>query len=534
MPEQAREQVLAAGAELSAVRRAANSGVSSARSNVAAFKARADQADFDVIIVGAGLSGIGVAYHLQRDCPCKSFVILEARGAIGGTWDLFRYPGIRSDSDMHTLGYRFRPWRGEKAIADGPSILDYLNDTAREHGIDRKIRYHHKVKRASWSPTEARWTVEVEGPGGKTLTYTCNFLQMCSGYYDYDAGYMPGWPGMEHFKGEIVHPQKWPEDLDYAGKRVVVIGSGATAVTLVPAMADKAAHVTMLQRSPTYIVARPAKDAIANWLYAKLPESFAHTLARWKSILLQMYFYNIARKKPEAAKKRIIELAQAELGPDIDVGKHFTPRYNPWDQRLCLVPDGDLFKVIREGNASVVTDEIETFSETGLKLRSGDELPADIIVTATGLVMKLMGGTELVVDGRVVNPGTALSYKGMMLSDVPNFASTFGYTNASWTLKADLTAEHLCRILNKMDRGGYAYCTPRYNDPSMSPDATLPLSSGYMQRAKDILPKQGSKSPWKLYQNYAKDMLALRFGSIDDGSLVFTRRAAQLAKRRQA
>jgi monooxygenase len=297
-------------------------------------------------------------------------------------------------------------------------------------------------------------------------------------------------------------------------------------------MADKAAHVTMLQRSPTYIVARPAKDAIANWLYAKLPESFAHTLARWKSILLQMYFYNVARKKPEAAKKRIIELAQAELG--IDVGKHFTPRYNPWDQRLCLVPDGDLFKVIREGKASVVTDEIETFSETGLKLRSGDELPADIIVTATGLVMKLMGGTELVVDGRVVNPGTALSYKGMMLSDVPNFASTFGYTNASWTLKADLTAEYLCRILNKIDRGGYAYCTPRYNDPSMSPDATLPLSSGYMQRAKDILPKQGSKSPWKLYQNYAKDMLALRFGSIDDGSLVFTRRAAQLAKRRQA
>ena len=533
MSEQALEQVFAPAAELSAMRPAANSAVSSAPSNVAAFKARADQAEFDVIIVGAGLSGIGVAYHLQRDCPRKSFVILEARGAIGGTWDLFRYPGIRSDSDMHTLGYRFRPWRGEKAIADGPSILHYLNDTAREYGIDRKIRYHHKVKRASWSSSEARWTLEVLGPEGRILTYTCNFLQMCSGYYDYDAGYMPGWPGMERFKGEIVHPQKWPEDLDHVGKRVVVIGSGATAVTLVPAMADKAAHVTMLQRSPTYIVARPAKDAIANWLYAKLPESLAHTLARWKSILLQMYFYNIARKKPEAAKIRIIELAQAELGPGIDI-RHFMPRYNPWDQRLCLVPDGDLFKAIRGGKASVVTDEIETFSETGLKLRSGDELPADIIVTATGLVIKLMGGMELVVDGRIVNPGTALSYKGMMLSDVPNFASTFGYTNASWTLKADLTAEHLCRILNKMDRGGYAYCTPRYNDPSMSPDATLPLSSGYMQRAKDILPKQGSKRPWKLYQNYAKDLLALRFGSIDDGTLVFTRRAAQSASRRQA
>ena len=530
MPEQAREQIF--GAELSAMRAAANSVASSARSNVATFKPRADQTDFDVIIVGAGLSGIGVAYHLQRDCPRKSFVILEARGALGGTWDLFRYPGIRSDSDMHTLGYRFRPWRGEKAIADGPSILDYLNDTAREYGIDRKIRYHHKVKRASWSSTEARWTLEVQGPGGKTLTCTCNFLQTCSGYYDYDTGYMPRWAGMECFKGEIVHPQKWPEDLDYAGKRVIVIGSGATAVTLVPAMADRAAHVTMLQRSPSYIVTRPAKDAIANWLYAKLPESLAHTLARWKSILLQMYFYNIARKKPEAAKKRIIELAQAALGPGIDV-RHFTPRYDPWDQRLCLVPDGDLFRAIREGKASVVTDEIETFSETGLKLRSGDELPADIIVTATGLVMKLMGGMELVVDGRAVNPGTALSYKGMMLSDVPNFASTFGYTNASWTLKADLTAEYLCRILNKMDRGGYAYCTPRNNDPSLIPDATLPLSSGYMQRAKDLLPKQGSQRPWKLYQNCAKDMLALRFGSIDDGTLVFTRGPAQSAPRRR-
>ena len=530
MPEQAREQVFAPVADLTGARPATNLDVAGAPSNVTAFKRGADQSEFDVIIVGAGLSGIGVAYHLQRDCPRKSFVILEARGALGGTWDLFRYPGIRSDSDMHTLGYRFRPWRGEKAIADGPSILDYLNDTAREYGIDRKIRYHHKVKRASWSSVEARWTLEVQGPDGKTLTYTCNFLQMCSGYYDYDAGYMPGWRGMERFKGEIVHPQKWPETLDYAGKRVVVIGSGATAVTLVPAMTDKAAHVTMLQRSPTYIVARPGKDAIANWLYAKLPERLAHTLARWKNILLQMYFYNAARNKPEAAKQRIIELAQAELGPDVDIS-HFTPRYNPWDQRLCLVPDGDLFKAIRDGKASVVTDEIETFSQTGLKLRSGNELPADIIVTATGLVVKLMGGMELVVDGRTVNPGAALNYKGMMLSDVPNLASTFGYTNASWTLKADLIAEYLCRILSKMDRDGYAYCTPRNTDLSMTADATPPLSSGYMQRAKDMLPKQGSKRPWKLYQNYAKDMVSLRFGSIDDGVLVFTFRAAQPSQR---
>ena len=493
-----------------------------ARSNVTAFK-RPEQTDFDVVIVGAGLSGIGVAYHLQRDCPNKSFVILEARGAIGGTWDLFRYPGIRSDSDMHTLGYRFRPWRGEKAIADGPSILSYLNETAREYGIDRKIRFNHKVKRASWSSAQARWTLEVSGPDGQAHTITCNFLQMCSGYYDYDSGYMPGWSGMQRFAGQIVHPQKWPEDLDYSGKRVVVIGSGATAVTLVPAMADKAAHVTMLQRSPTYIVSRPAKDPIANWLHAKLPAGLAHALARWKNILLQMYFYNAARKKPEAAKQRLIGLARAELGSGIDVEKHFTPRYNPWDQRLCLVPDGDLFKAIRAGKATVVTDEIETFTESGLKLRSGEELSADIIVTATGLVMRLMGGMELVVDGKPVNPGTTLSYKGMMFSDVPNFASTFGYTNASWTLKADLSAEYLCRILNAMDRGGYAYCAPRNTDPSVIPDATPPLASGYMQRAKDVLPKQGSRRPWKLYQNYAKDMVALRFGKIDDGVLVFSR-----------
>jgi monooxygenase len=533
MPEQAREQAFAPAAESAAAPPRPSSGGSGPRASVSAFQTGTDQTDFDVIIIGAGLSGIGVAYHLQRDCPRKSFVILEARGAIGGTWDLFRYPGVRSDSDMHTLGYRFRPWRGEKAIADGPSILEYLNDTARAYGIDSKIRFRHKVKRASWSSDDARWTLEVLDPEGRMLSYTCNFLQTCSGYYDYDAGYMPGWPGMERFKGEIVHPQKWPEDLDYAGKRVVVIGSGATAVTLVPAMTDKAAHVTMLQRSPTYIVARPAKDAIANWLYAKLPERFAHTLARWKSIFLQMYFYNVARRRPEAAKQGIIRLAQAELGPEADM-HHFTPRYNPWDQRLCLVPDGDLFKAIREGKASVVTDEIETFTETRLRLRSGEELPADVIVTATGLVMKLLGGMELVVDGRTVNPGTTLSYKGMMLSDVPNLASTFGYTNASWTLKADLIAEYLCRILNKMDRGGYAYCTPRNNDPSMTPDATLPLNSGYMQRARDLLPRQGSKRPWRLHQNYAKDMLALRFGSIDDGALVFTRVPRKSAQHRRA
>jgi monooxygenase len=503
-------------------------------SNVAVLPSRNSPAHVDVLIVGAGLSGIGVAYHLQTNCPKKTFAILEARGAIGGTWDLFRYPGIRSDSDMHTLGYRFRAWRGEKSIADGPSILDYVRDTAREYGIERKIRFGHKVLRASWSSSEARWTLDVTGPDGGALKMTCNFLQMCSGYYDYDGGYMPGWPGMERFGGKILHPQAWPEDANYDGARVVVIGSGATAVTLVPAMADTAAHVTMLQRSPTYIVARPAKDPIANWLYRKLPEGLAHGLARWKNILLQMYFYRIARRKPEAAKKAIIGLAQAELGPDVDVAKHFTPRYNPWDQRLCLVPDGDLFKAIRAGKASVVTDEIESFTETGIKLRSGEELAADIIVTATGLKMKLLGGLQVLLDGVPVDLSKCLNYKGVMYSDIPNLGSTFGYTNASWTLKADLTAEYLCRLLNYMDRKGFVSCTPHNTDPTVTADATPPLTSGYFERAKDLLPKQGSKTPWKLHQNYARDLLGLRFGGIDDGSMVFARPAATAAQRKQA
>jgi len=423
------------------------------------------QGHLDVLIVGAGLSGIGFAWHLQKHCPHKSFAILEARDAIGGTWDLFRYPGIRSDSDMHTLGFHFKPWRGEKSIADGPSILTYLQQTAAEHGIDHKIRFGHKVTRASWSSAQARWTVEVTGPDGTAHQWTCNFLQMCSGYYDYDGGYMPGWPGMDRFKGKILHPQAWPDDLDYAGARVVVIGSGATAVTLVPAMTDRASRVTMLQRSPTYVVARPGKDALANWMYQKLPEGIAHSLARWKNILLQMYFYRAARRDPERAKQAIIGRAQAALGPDVDVGKHFTPRYHPWDQRLCLVPDGDLFKAIRDGKASVVTDEIETFTETGIKLRSGAELAADIIVTATGLKVKLMGGAQIVVDGAPADLGNTMNYKGVMYNDIPNLGSTFGYTNASWTLKADLTAEYLCRLLNHMERRGYAAATPPQHRP---------------------------------------------------------------------
>jgi monooxygenase len=477
----------------------------------------------DVLIIGAGLSGVGAAYYLQARCPKKSFAILEGRNAIGGTWDLFRYPGVRSDSDMFTLGYQFRPWREAKAIADGPSILNYVRETAREYGIDRKIRYGHMVTRASWSSLQARWTVEAEIPGGKAVEFTANFLYMCSGYYDYAEGYMPGWPGMERYSGRIVHPQQWPADLDYAGKRIVVIGSGATAVTLVPALAESAAHVTMLQRSPTYIVARPSEDFIANWLRRKVSAQLTYALVRWKKVLLQMYFYNLARRKPGKTKKGILHLAQKALGPEYDVEKHFSPRYNPWDQRLCLIPDADLFSAIRAGKASVVTDEITTFTEKGVRLQSGDELQADIIVTATGLKVKLLGGMQVVVDGAVICPSRAMTYKGMMYSEIPNLASAFGYTNASWTLKADLTAEYVCRLLNHMDARGYDYCTPRRRDPSIAEEPAINFTSGYIQRASDILPKQGSKKPWKLHQNYALDLLNLRFARVDDGTMEFTR-----------
>ena len=478
---------------------------------------------FDVLIVGAGLSGIGAAYHLQTECPKKSYLILEGRSASGGTWDLFRYPGVRSDSDMYTLGYRFRPWREAKAIADGPSILRYIRETAHEYEIDRKIRYGHQVKLARWSSADARWTVEAAKADGSVAWITCNFLYMCSGYYDYAGGYMPGWPAMEKFRGRIVHPQKWPEDLEHKDKRVVVIGSGATSVTLVPAMAAVAAHVYMLQRSPSYVLALPSEDLVASWLRGKVPAGLAYSIVRWKNVLIAMFLFQKSRRKPEKIKKWILGLAKKSLGPDYDVAKHFTPRYNPWDQRLCFIPDEDLFRAIRSGKASVVTDEIETFTEKGLRLRSGAELEADIIVTATGLKVQLMGGMEVWVDGAQVKLSRAMSYKGMMYSDVPNLASSFGYTNASWTLKSDLTAEYVCRLLKHMDAGGYARCTPRKRDEAITEEPAIDFSSGYIQRAKDVLPKQGSKRPWKLHQNYALDMLEFRFASVDDGTMEFKR-----------
>ncbi len=481
----------------------------------------------DVLVVGAGLSGVAAGYYLQTRCPTKSYAILEGRAASGGTWDLFRYPGVRSDSDMYTLGYSFRPWHSAQAIADGPAILHYIRETAEAYGIDKRIRFQHRVRQASWSSTNQRWTVEVErGPDGEVVHFTCAFLYMCTGYYDYAQGYTPEWPGVARFQGRLVHPQHWPADLDYAGRRVVVIGSGATAVTLVPALAQQAAHVVMLQRSPTYVVARPARDTSVEWLERRLPTRLADALARWKSILLGMYFYQIARWKPAATKQTITRLAQAALGPDYDVATHFTPRYNPWDQRVCLAADGDLFAAIRSGRASVVTDQIDTFTETGLRLRSGQELAADMIVTATGLKMQLMSGVQLVVDGAPVDLATRMTYKGMLYSDIPNLASAIGYTNASWTLKCELTSAYVCRLLTYMDRHGYSQVTPRLDDPTITAEPLLDFTSGYVQRALPNLPHQGSKRPWKLYQNYLLDLLALRFGRLKDGTLEFRGRRA--------
>ena len=474
---------------------------------------------FDVLVIGAGLSGVGGACHLLERCPNKTFAVLEGRDAMGGTWDLFRYPGVRSDSDMYTLGYRFRPWTDPKAIADGPAILKYIRDTALEHGVDKKVRYNHSVRRASWSTADSTWTVEAETENG-LVKYACNFLYLCTGYYDYAAGYTPDWPGVERFRGTIIHPQKWPNDLDYADKRVIVIGSGATAVTLVPAMAERAAHVTMLQRSPSYVLSLPGEDRIANFLRPILPSRVTYALTRWKNVMLTMLFYTWARKWPESFKRMIARGVRTELGDEYDM-THFSPFYNPWDQRLCLVPDSDLFRVIHEGRATVVTDTIETFTETGVQLRSGKHLDADIIITATGLVLKLMAGLELVVDGKPVDLSKTLAYKGMMYSDVPNLASAFGYTNASWTLKCDLTSEYVCRLLNYMDRHGYAQCTARLNDPSIEPEPVIDFTSGYVQRALHALPKQGSKQPWRLHQNYIKDLSLLRFGKLEDGTMEF-------------
>ena len=485
---------------------------------------------FDVVIIGSGLSGIDAAYHLQAYCPGKSYIILETRDAIGGTWDLFRYPGIRSDSDMYTFGYSFRPWQSNAAIADGKSIRTYIRETAEAYGIDRKIRFQHRVKSESWSSADTLWTINAErGPECEPVRFTCNFIFSCTGYYDYAAGYTPEFPGIEKFRGRVVHPQQWPEDLDYAGKRVVVIGSGATAVTIIPVMAKTAALVTMLQRSPTYIVSRPTQDAIAGWLRRNLPIRAAYSLARWYNVLFGLYFYSLSRRKPEAVKQWIIDQARQQLGDDYDVTTHFTPRYNPWDQRLCLAPDADFFRAIKSGKADVVTDQIDSFTEAGIRLQSGRELKADIIVTATELKMQLLGGIQVAVDGKPVKFSDTMNFKGVMFSDVPNLAAAFGYTNASWTLKCDLTCAYVSRLINYMDRRGYVACTPR-RDPTVKAEPLIDFSSGYIQRAIDQFPSQGSRKPWRLYQNYVRDMLSLRYGPVDDKALEFSpRRETKIA-----
>ncbi len=480
----------------------------------------------DVLVVGAGISGIGQAYHLQTEAPDRTYLILEGRADIGGTWDLFRYPGIRSDSDMHTLGFEFKPWNAEKSIADGPSIMAYLRETIAEHGIDRHIRFNHLVRHAEWSSETATWTVDVElATTGEHLTYTCNFLSMCSGYYSYRHGHTPDFEGRDRFQGRIVHPQQWPDDLDDAGKRVVVIGSGATAMTLVPAMAATAAHVTMLQRSPTYVAAGPDVDVIANGLRKVLPDSVAYSVTRWKNTTLQQFMYKRMRANPQKAKNLLVGRVRKALGPEYDVDTHFTPSYAPWDQRLCLVPNGDLFEAINAGTASVVTDTIVGFDETGIQLESGEHLDADIIITATGLEMVTLGEVDFVVDGEPVDFAQTWSYKGFAYSDVPNLASTFGYVNASWTLRADLIATYTCRLLNHMAETDTTICTPRLrpSDASMVARPMLDhLTSGYVQRAADRFPKQGDREPWINPQDYAKDRKMFRKEPVDDEVMTFT------------
>jgi cation diffusion facilitator CzcD-associated flavoprotein CzcO len=478
-----------------------------------------------VIIIGAGLSGIGAAVHLHRNCPRKSYLLLEGRPSIGGTWDLFRYPGVRSDSDMHTLGYSFKPWREAKAIADGSSILKYMKETAVENGVDQHILYEHLATKATWSSADATWTIEaLRKDTGETVRFTCNFLCMCSGYYSYRQGHTPEFAGKDSFQGTIVHPQQWPEDLDYTGKKIVVIGSGATAMTLVPAMAKDAGHIVMLQRSPTYVVSRPDKDIIANTLRKVLPERWAYAITRFKNVALQQYFYGLTRKRPEKVKAKLLDMVRKELGPDYDIATHFTPTYNPWDQRLCLVPNSDLFAAIRSGKASIVTDQIDRFTEKGIQLKSGKHLDADIIVTATGLNLVVLGEMQFVVDGAPVDFAQTWTYKGMMYSGVANLVSTFGYINASWTLRADLTSEYVCRLLNHMDETGTRQVVPRLlpSDQKMPARPWIDhFSSGYMQRAMHLFPKQGNREPWINPQNYGRDKKMIRFGALEDGVLVF-------------
>ncbi len=477
----------------------------------------------DVLIVGAGLSGIGAGHYLQTECPWASYAIFEARDTIGGTWDLFRYPGIRSDSDMYTLGYSFRPWDGEKAIVDGDSILQYIKETAAESRIDAHIHFNHRITAADWSTRDSLWHITAERTDtDETVHLTAGFVYSCSGYYRYDHGYLPDFTGMADFAGTIMHPQAWPEDLDVAGKRIVVIGSGATAVTLVPALARSAEHVTMLQRSPTYVASLPEKSPVAALLRKVLPPKQAGTATKWFHAITTQVFYQVSRRYPKLVRRMLLKGLERQLPAGYDIGTHFTPQYNPWDQRFCAVPNGDLFKSIGDGTSSIVTDHIERFTEKGLLLTSGDELEADIIVTATGLQLLFLGGIALTVDDEAVDPATRLTYKGMMLEGVPNMAIAIGYTNASWTLKCDLTCDYVCRLLNHMHEHGLTRCVPRNHDGSVGSGPILGLTSGYIQRSAHLLPKQGSVYPWKVHQSYLRDYRALKMSDVDDSIMEFS------------
>ncbi len=480
--------------------------------------------ELDVLIIGAGLSGVDAAWHLQRQLPHLRYAILESRAELGGTWSLFRYPGIRSDSDMYTLGFPFRPWRGERSLADGATILQYMKDTAKDTGIDQHIRLHHRAVAASWDSAIARWKVTVEvGPERAVQELSCRFLHLCTGYYDYEQGHAPSFPGEETFSGQRIHPQFWPEGFDYTGKRVVVVGSGATAVTLVPAMVPLAEHVTMLQRSPTWIASLPSKDPLANFLRKWLPAGLAHSLVRAKQVAYSLVTYQIARRWPNVIRKALRQGQRAFLGREYDIDKHLTPRYQPWDERLCLVPDGDLFRAIRSGKAEIVTDQIEAFTAGGIRLQSGRELPADVIVTATGLRLLPGGGLKVQVDGVPVDLGATYAYQGIMLGNLPNISFCVGYINASWTLRADLVSRWICRVLRLMERKGYTMVRPRCDASTLQPHPLLEFRAGYVQRSVDIFPKQGAGLPWRFKQNFLFDLAMLRWRPLRDGTLEFTK-----------
>lgn len=478
----------------------------------------------DVLIIGAGLSGIGAACHLRRESPSKTFAIIERRKAMGGTWDLFKYPGIRSDSDMFTLGYNFKPWKGTKVLAGGADIKKYIEEAAKEYKVADHVHFGLKGEKLEWSTENAQWTLTaLNEETGEAETFTANFVIGCTGYYNYDSGYTPEFPGLDKFKGQLVHPQKWPENFDYSGKKVVVIGSGATAITLVPSMADEAGHVTMLQRSPTYVASIPSVDPVSETLRKFMPMSMVYAAGRARNISLQRLIFKLCKQRPTTMRRLLLGQIKRRMGSDFDM-KHFTPKYNPWDQRLCVVPDSDLFKTIKSGKASVETDEIDTFTAKGIKLKSGKELEADIVITATGLDLQMLGGMGIIVDGKEVQPNETMSYKGIMLSGVPNMGMVFGYTNSSWTLKADLANQYYCRLINHMDEKGWKQCMPVDTEGVMTDQDFLGLESGYVKRVSHRLPRQGAKSPWDVVNNYFQDLPRLKLGKLDDGAMEFSQR----------